>query len=149
MSKIISIDHGNRMMKTQQHVFHSSYMEGSSIAGGDVLKYNDKVYTLVDEILPVLNGDSVIPVSFEVSADEAREFIYALHAVFTAADNSIADEILLVRGYGMLNETLNLMVDAGELNDAGGLMLRLTTYVQYGQASVQDTAWLDLRLWWE
>ena len=71
MSKIISIDHGNRMMKTQQHVFHSSYMEGSCIAGGDVLKYNDKVYTLVDEILPVLNDKT----------EDERYFILSLFAI--------------------------------------------------------------------
>ena len=93
--------------------------------------------------------DMVIPVSFEVSADDAGEFNYELHSVFTAADNSIADEILLVQGYGMLNETLNLGVDAGNIQDMGGFMLRLTTYVQHGQASIRDTAWLDLRLWLE
>jgi len=70
-------------------------------------------------------------------------------AIFTADDNSIADEILLVQGYGMLNEALYLQVDAGEIHDMGGFMLRLTTYVQHVQASVRDTAWLDLRLWWE
>jgi len=93
--------------------------------------------------------ERLIPVSFKVSADEGGEFNYEIHAVFTADDNSIADEILLVQGYGMLNETLNLQVDAGEIHDMGGFMLRLTTYVQHGQASVRDTAWLDLRLWWE
>jgi len=93
--------------------------------------------------------ERLIPVSFEVSADEGGEFNYEIHAVFTADDNSIADEILLVQGYGMLNETLNLQVDAGEIHDMGGFMLRLTTYVRHGQASVRDTAWLDLRLWWE
>jgi len=94
-------------------------------------------------------ANRIIPISFEVSADEAGEFNYELHAVFTAYDNSIADEILLVRGYGLLNETLELMIDAGELGDMGGFMLRLVTYVQHGQAAIQDTAWLDLRLWWE
>jgi len=47
MSKIIPIDHGNRMMKTLRHVFPASYMEGSSIAGGDVLKYQGKTFFLV------------------------------------------------------------------------------------------------------
>jgi len=93
--------------------------------------------------------DRVIPVSFEVSADDVGEFNYKIHAMFTDVDNSIADEILLVQGYGMFNETLNLMVDAGALQETGGFMLRLTTYVQHGQASLQDTSWVDLRLWWE
>lgn len=71
MSKIISIDTGNRLIKTPQHVFPSSYREGASIAGGDVLKYRDKVYTLVDEILPVLNDKTV----------DERYFILSLFAI--------------------------------------------------------------------
>jgi len=87
-----------------------------------------------------------IRVSFEVSADDAGEFNYELYAVFTAPDNSIAGEILLAKGYGMLNENIVLSVDAGEFQDMCGFMLRLTAYVQYGQAAVRDSAWLDLRL---
>ena len=99
------------------------------------------------QLSEIANG--IIPVSFEVSADEAGGFNYKIHAIITAEDNNITDELLLVQGYGMLNESLNLMVDAGELSDTDGFMLRLTTYVQHGQAAIQDTAWLDLRLWWE
>ncbi|MCL2392660.1 MAG: hypothetical protein FWC66_08685 [Oscillospiraceae bacterium] len=90
-------------------------------------------------------NDGSIPVTFEVSADDAGEFRYELHAVFTAPDNSIADEILMVKGYGVLNESLTLIVDVGELRDMGGFMLRLTAYVQHGQAAIRDTTWLDLR----
>ena len=71
MSKIISIDHGNRMMKTLRYVFPSSYMEGSSISGGDVLKYQGKVYTLIDEILPVLSDKT----------EDERYFILSLFAI--------------------------------------------------------------------
>jgi len=91
-------------------------------------------------------ADEDISIKFEVSADDAGEFNYELHAVFIAPDNGITDEILLVKGYGMLNEQLTLAVDIGELQDMGGFMLRLTVYVQYGQAAIRDTAWLDLRL---
>lgn len=87
-----------------------------------------------------------IPVSFEVSADEQGEFGYELHAIFTDPENSIADEILLAMGYGMLNETLSLAVDTGEIQELGGFMLRLTVSVQHGQASIRDSAWLDFRL---
>jgi len=90
--------------------------------------------------------DGSIPVTFEVSADDSGEFRYELHAVFTTSNNSIADEILMVKGYGVLNEPLTLIVDVGELRGAGGFMLRLTAYVQHGQAAIRDTAWLDLRL---
>ena len=90
-----------------------------------------------------------IPVTFEVSADEPGEFRYEVHAIFTDLDNSIVEQFLLVKGYGMLNETLNLGLNTDAIQGMGGFMLRLTAYVQYGQASVQDTAWLDLRLSWE
>ncbi|MCL1884445.1 MAG: hypothetical protein FWF81_11950 [Defluviitaleaceae bacterium] len=90
--------------------------------------------------------DGNIPVSFEVSADDGGEFSYELHAIFTDPDNSIADEILLAMGYGMLNETLALAVDTGEIQEMGGFMLRLTVSVQHGQASIRDSAWLDFRL---
>ncbi|MCL2225331.1 MAG: hypothetical protein FWB96_10240 [Defluviitaleaceae bacterium] len=85
-------------------------------------------------------------VSFEVSADDAGQFAYEIHAVFTAYDNSIADEILLVRGFGELNENLLLALDTDKIYGMGGFMLRLTAYVQYGQAAIRDSAWLDLRL---
>jgi len=45
-----------------------------------------------------------------------------------------------------LNELLMIAVDVGELQDMGGFMLRLTAYVQYGQAGIRDSAWLDFRL---
>jgi hypothetical protein len=87
-----------------------------------------------------------LPVSFEVSADEPGEFRYELHAIFTASDNSIADEILLMKGYGLLNETLSLAANTDEIQEQGGFMLRLTVSVQHGQASIRDSAWLDFRL---
>ena len=94
----------------------------------------------------VIRDDNNIPVSFEVSADNAGEFSYELYAVFTAPDNSIEDEALLAKGYGMLNEVLSLVIAADSIQDKGGFMLRLTAYVQHGQAAIRDTAWLDLRL---
>jgi len=87
-----------------------------------------------------------LPVSFEVSADDAGEFVYVLHAVFTAPDNSIASEVVLLGGSGMLNEVHNLAVDTRAIQNMGGFMLRITASVRHGQASIVDSAWLDLRL---
>ena len=89
-------------------------------------------------------ADRIIPISFKVSADEAGEFNYEIHAIFTAPDNSIANEVLLAMGYGMLNEELSFDVGTESIRDMGGFMLRLTAYVRHGQASIRDTAWLDL-----
>jgi len=87
-----------------------------------------------------------IPVTFEVSADHDGEVNYEIHAIFTASDNSVAEEILLAKGYGQLNEVLSLNLVTDEIQDGGGFMLRLTAYVQHGQAAVRDTAWFDLRI---
>jgi len=90
------------------------------------------------------NGN--ITVSFDVSADDSGKFNYELHAVFIATDNSISDKILLIEGYGMLNEYITLSVGTEDIQGMGGFMLYLTTYVQHGQAAIRDSAWLDLRL---
>ena len=93
-----------------------------------------------------MNEAGAIPVSFLVSADDPGEFRFELYAVFTASDNSIADEILLVSECGPLNELIELFVYIDELQDMGGFMMRLTAYKQHGQAAIRDTAWFDLRL---
>ena len=99
-----------------------------------------------DFVADVMYGDDDdIYITFEVSADEPGEFDYKLHAIFIAPDNSIADEIMLIQGYGLLNETHSLVVDTREMADKDGFMLRLTASVQHGQAAILDTEWLDLR----
>ena len=57
MNKVISIDHGNQQIKTINHIFSASFIEGSYQLGigADVLSYNGKTYTLSDESLPVQN----------------------------------------------------------------------------------------------
>ena len=73
MKKIIPIDHGNRFCKTLHHIFPSSYMESSYLPsiGGDILQYNGKTYTLVDQCLPVINDKT----------EDQRYFILSLFAV--------------------------------------------------------------------
>jgi len=73
MKRIVSIDHGNRLIKTEQHVFPASYIESGSLPslGGDTLNYGSKVYTLVDQNIPVLNDKS----------ESERYFILTLFAI--------------------------------------------------------------------
>ena len=54
MTKVISIDHGNRNIKTLNHVFSSGYVESSILPsiGGDILQFNNKEYTIVDQCMP-------------------------------------------------------------------------------------------------
>jgi len=73
MKKIISIDHGNRLIKSTQQMFPSSFMESKYLPsiGGDVLNYEGKTYTLVDQNLPVLNDKT----------EDERYFILSLFAI--------------------------------------------------------------------
>ena len=108
--------------------------------------YMEHIFIQDFEASMAINEAGAIPVSFLVSADEPGEIRFELYAVFTAPDNSIKDEILLVSEYGLLNELIELSVSIDELQDMGGFMLRLTAYKQHGQAAIRDTAWVDLRL---
>ncbi|MCL2050080.1 MAG: ParM/StbA family protein [Defluviitaleaceae bacterium] len=73
MKITIPIDHGNRLIKTLHHSFPSAFMENAYLPsiGGDVLKYNGKAYTLVNERLPVQNDKS----------EDERYFILTLFAL--------------------------------------------------------------------
>ncbi|MCL2619518.1 MAG: ParM/StbA family protein [Defluviitaleaceae bacterium] len=73
MKKIISIDHGNRLMKSIHKVFPSSFVESKHLPsiGNDVLSYEGKVYTLVDQCLPVISDKS----------ENERYFILSLFAI--------------------------------------------------------------------
>jgi len=58
MQLTVPVDHGNRLIKTVNHAFPASYAESeylSKLGDGDVLKYDGRTFTLVDQILPVLN----------------------------------------------------------------------------------------------
>lgn len=73
MKRIIFIDHGNRLMKTTRQAFSSSLMESEYLPsiGGDVLKFEGKTYTLVDQSLPVLND----------KAENECFFVLSLYAI--------------------------------------------------------------------
>jgi plasmid segregation protein ParM len=73
MKKIISIDHGNRLIKSSHQVFPASFVESNHLPaiGGDVLNYDGKTYTLVDQSLPVLNDKT----------EDERYFILSLFAI--------------------------------------------------------------------
>ncbi|MCL2840294.1 MAG: ParM/StbA family protein [Defluviitaleaceae bacterium] len=73
MQRTITIDHGNRLIKTANHIFPESYVESGYLPGigSDVLKHNGKTYTLVDQSLPVLNDKT----------EDERYFILTLFAL--------------------------------------------------------------------
>ena len=73
MNTIISIDHGNRLIKSNRQVFPASYVESKYLPsiGGDKLKYEGKSYTLVDQNLPVMNDKT----------ENDRYFILSLFAI--------------------------------------------------------------------
>ena len=73
MTKTISIDHGNRKIKTQNHTFSSAFVESSILPsiGGDILQYDEKEYTLIDQCMPQQNDKTV----------DDRYFILTLFAI--------------------------------------------------------------------
>jgi len=73
MKTVISIDHGNRLIKSTRQVFPSSFLESKYLPsiGGDVLNYEGKTYTLADQNLPVLNDKT----------EDERYFILSLFAI--------------------------------------------------------------------
>jgi plasmid segregation protein ParM len=85
MKKIISIDHGNRLIKSESGVILSAFMESDYLPsmGGDILKYNGKSYTLIDENLPVQNDKS----------EDERYFILSLFAF----GKELQEEVDMVR----------------------------------------------------
>ena len=85
MKRVIPIDHGNRLMKTVGQAFPSSYMESKYLPsiGGDVLSYEGKTYTLVDQCLPVLSDKT----------EDERYFILSLIAI----GKELADDAELMR----------------------------------------------------
>jgi len=54
VKKVISIDHGNRHIKTLNHVFPASFIESGHLPtfGGDALSCDGKEYTLADQRMP-------------------------------------------------------------------------------------------------
>ena len=69
----IAIDHGNRYMKTINHVFPSSYVASSNlpVTGANTLQYNSIEYALNDKCLPQLSDKTV----------DERYFILTLFAI--------------------------------------------------------------------
>jgi len=107
--------------------------------------YTNHIMIMDFEANMIVDTDGNIPVSFWVSADEHGDFTYVLYAIFTAQDNSIYDEILLIQGDGFLNNRMDRQVNISDIQGRGGFMLRLTVHTQDNQT--EDAAWFDLRLW--
>jgi len=85
-----------------------------------------------------------VPVSFEITADEAGEFAYMLYAVLNNQNEGMPDELLLARGYGMLDQILNLNVYIGHILGSEEIILRLVAIsMEHSYESAQDTAWLE------
>jgi len=73
MNKIISIDHGNRMIKTPGVAFPAGYIESSHLPSmdSDVLSYKEKEYSLSDRLLGQRND----------KASDESYFILTLFAI--------------------------------------------------------------------
>jgi len=91
MEKIVSIDTGNRLIKTPNIAFPSSFIESGYLPsmGGDVLIFEGKTYTLVDQSLPVLNDKT----------ENSRFFVLSLFAI----GKELVSEADMVRKLSPLN----------------------------------------------
>lgn len=80
-NKIIAIDHGNRMIKTENYSFNASYIESSYLPSltNEVVDFEGKTYTLAEQSNVVLNDKTV----------DERYFILSLFAI---AKELIRDE---------------------------------------------------------
>jgi len=85
MKKIISIDTGNKMIKSVGFCFPAGLVESKYLPsiGGDVLNYEGKTYTVVDQNFPVLNDKS----------ENDRYFLLSLIAI----GKELADEAEIMR----------------------------------------------------
>jgi len=72
-NKIISIDHGNRMIKTENYSFNASYIESSYLPSltNEVIDFEGKSYTLAEQNNVVLSDKTV----------DDRYFILSLFAI--------------------------------------------------------------------
>jgi len=61
MKKTIAVDHGNRLIKTTNHVFPANCIDGTRLAsvGGDTLKYNGKEVVLTNDLQLQLNDKTI------------------------------------------------------------------------------------------
>jgi len=83
-----------------------------------------------------------IPVVFEVSADKTDEFAYMLQAVSNDQNRGIVQEFHLARGYGMLNQALNLNIYIGHILDIDNTMFKLTASTECGNEASKYITWL-------
>ena len=75
---IVPIDHGNRNLKTEQHVFTSGILESDcKPVLGEFLQYNGRYYTLSEQRIPYMR---------DKSSDE-RFFILTLFGIVMEAEH--------------------------------------------------------------
>lgn len=76
---LISVDHGNKQMKTKHHIFTSGLYESDTVPsfGQDILQYNGKYYSITKKRIPYMK---------DKTADE-RFFILTLFAIAYELEN--------------------------------------------------------------
>jgi len=91
---VISVDHGNKQIKTMNHIFTSGYIEGDTLPslGNDTLKYEGKTYMLDNRRFPQSNDKTI----------DEHYFILTLFAIakelqtkFDTAPTAVVDVALL------------------------------------------------------
>ena len=87
---IVPIDHGNRNLKTEQHVFTSGILESDcKPVLGEFLQYNGRYYTLSEQRIPYMR---------DKSSDE-RFFILTLFGIVMEAERQRINAENTILGY--------------------------------------------------
>ena len=110
---LISIDHGNKQIKTNHRTFVSGLRESDTRPpfGKDVLFYKGKYYTLTDQRIPYMR---------DKTADE-RYFILTLFAVAFELAEKVIDKLLRL----FLYDTDHAFVKIGRCILQNGIDIRL------------------------
>lgn len=88
---LISIDHGNKQIKTVHKTFTSGLCESDSRPpfGRDVLFYNGKYYTLSDQRIPYMRDKTAderfsILTLFAIGFDSSSIFLIGVYSIFSS-----------------------------------------------------------------
>ena len=95
----ISIDHGNRSIKTQNFVFPASYVKSALLPaiGGDVLVYKDDEYTLISQRMPQKTDKTKDDSYFNLTLFAiGKELAHARSRAKTINPNIVIDVTLLI-----------------------------------------------------
>ena len=107
---LISVDHGNKQMKTKNHIFTSGLYESDTVPsfGQDILKYNGKYYSIIQKRIPYMKDKTtderffvltLFAIAYELEHMPEKKEIYDIFEINKAQfefDNWLQDYLLSI-----------------------------------------------------